>query len=88
MEQPERQAKPVWYWLHSLNEADQAYYRTNREFFTVVWAVLLLRLYFAGSLFTMPKNHDSSVMFSMHWGVTRSILNMADVSVKLERWNF
>lgn len=41
-------AKLVGYWSNSLSMAEQAHNTTHREYFAVVWALVLLRLYLEG----------------------------------------
>lgn len=46
------------YWSRSLNDAQGAYDTTYREFYAVMWAVLLLRRYVERTKFTMRTDHD------------------------------
>lgn len=34
--------KLVWYWYHSLNQAEKGYYATERELLVVLWALNIL----------------------------------------------
>lgn len=45
---PDGTNRPIWYWSRPWNDTEKAYDTTPRECLAVVWAALLLLLYFEG----------------------------------------
>lgn len=56
--QPDGTTKPDEYWSRSLPKAEQSYDTTQREYLAIVWSVLMLRPYLAGTHFKIRTNHD------------------------------
>ena len=50
---------PVGYWSKTLNSAEQNYSATERECYSVVWAVTTLRPYIEGQKFVVRTDHDA-----------------------------
>ena len=67
---------PVGYWSKTLNSAEQNYSATERECYSVVWAVTTLRPYIEGQKFTVRTDHDA-----LRW-----LLTLSDPSGRLMRW--
>lgn len=76
-QQSEGQAKTVWNWSHSLQNARMAYYTVHRYCIAVVLAFLLLRPYFQGLQSAIQTDHD----------MLQCILNMTGAIRKLMRWH-
>lgn len=51
--------RPIEYWSHYLNDAQHAYDTTHRDYYAVLWTVLMLRPYLEGTKFTIRTDHDS-----------------------------
>ena len=69
--------RPIGYWSKTLNSAEQNYSATERECYSVVWAVTTLRPYLEGQQkFTMGSDHDA-----LRW-----LLTLTDPSGRLMRW--
>lgn len=58
-EQSGSNKRVICYWSHSVAEAEQAYDKTQGECQAIVWSIMLLRPYFADTLFTVRTGHDS-----------------------------
>ena len=67
---------PVGCWSKTLNSADQNYSATERECFSVVWAITTLRPYIEGTKFTVRTDHD----------LLRWLLALTEPSGRLMRW--
>ena len=67
---------PVEYWSKTLNSAEQNYSATERECYSVVWAVTTLRPYIEWQKFTLRTDHDA-----LRW-----LLTLSDPSGRLMRW--
>ena len=67
---------PVGYWSKTLNSAEQNYSATERECYSVVWAITTLRPYIEGRKFVVRTDHDAS----------RWLLTLSDPSGRLMRW--
>ena len=67
---------PVGYWLKTLNSAEQNYSATERECYSVVWAVMTLRPYIEGQKFVVRTDHDA-----LRW-----LLTLNDPSGRLMCW--
>ena len=68
--------RPIGYCSKTLNCAEQNYSVTEREFYSVVWAVTTLRPYVEGQNFRVRSNHDA-----LRW-----LLILTDPSGRLMRW--
>lgn len=75
-QQDEKVDEPIRYWQHIINDRVRNLDTTRGERLVLIWAILLLHLYLAGSKLTVCSNHDSP-----KW-----IFNLADASGKLARW--
>ena len=67
---------PVGYWSKTLSSADQNYIATERECYSVVWAITTLRPYIEGQKFVVRPDHDA----------LRLLLTLSDPSGRLMRW--
>ena len=67
---------PVGYWSKTLNSAEQNYSATERECYSVVWAITTLRPYIEGQKFFVRTDHDA-----LRW-----LLTFSDPSGQLMRW--
>ena len=67
---------PIGYWSKTLTDCERNYSTTERECFSVVWAVTTLRLYIEGLKFTIRTDHDA-----LRWLTT-----LTDSSGRLMRW--
>ena len=50
---------PIGYWSKTLTETERNYSTTERECYSVVWAVTTLRPYIEGETFTVRTDHDA-----------------------------
>ena len=67
--------KPIGYWSKTLTDCERNYSTTERERFSVVWAVTTLRPYIEGLKFTVRTDHDA-----LRW-----IMTLTDSSGRLLR---
>ena len=67
---------PSGYWSKTLNSAEQNYSATERECYSVVWAITTLRPYIEGQKFVVRTDHDA-----LRW-----LLTLSDPSGRLMRW--
>ena len=67
---------PVRYWSKTLNSAEQNYSATERECYSVVWAITTLRPYIKGQKFVVRTDHDA-----LRW-----LLTLSEPSSRLMRW--
>ena len=67
---------PVGYWSKTLNSADQNYSATERECYSVEWAITTLRPYIEGQKFVVRTDHDA-----LRW-----LLTLSHPSGRLMRW--
>ena len=67
---------PVGYWSKTLNSAEQNYSATERECYSVVWAITTLRPYIEWQTFVVRTDHDA-----LRW-----LLTLSDPSSRLMRW--
>ena len=67
---------PVGYWSKTLNSAEQNYSATERECYSIVWAVLTLRPYIEVQKLVLRTDHDA-----LQW-----LLTLYDPSGRLMRW--
>ena len=67
---------PVGYWSKILNSVEQSYSATERECYSVVWAITTLRPYIEGQKFVARTDHDA-----LRW-----LLTLSDPSGRLMRW--
>lgn len=74
--QPDKTSKPIGYWLQSLTKFEQTYDTTQRECFTIVRSLLMLRPYLVGTRFKIRADHDS----------LKRILSLADTAGCLAGW--
>ena len=61
LQQQDRSNRKEWvsvgYWSKTLNSAEQNYSATERECYSVVWAIITLRPYIEGQNFVVRTNH-------------------------------
>jgi len=50
---------PIGYWSKSLNDAERNYTATERECYSVVWAITILRPYIEGLKFHVRTDHEA-----------------------------
>ena len=67
---------PVGYWSYALNESERNYSATERECYTVVWAITSLRPYIEVTHLTVRTDHDA-----LRW-----LMNLRESSGRLTRW--
>ena len=67
---------PIGYWSKTLTDCKWNYSTTERECFSVVWAVTSLRLYIEGLKFTIRTDHDA-----LRW-----LMTLTDSLGRLMRW--
>ena len=67
---------PIGYWSKTLNTAECNYTATERECYSVVWAITSLRPYVEGLKFHVRTDHDA-----LRW-----LLTLTDSSGRLLRW--
>jgi len=68
--------QPVGYWSYTLNAAERNYSATERECYSVVWAVTSLRPYIEGQHFTVRTDHEA-----LRW-----LMTLTNSSGRLLRW--
>lgn len=74
-EEMSERIKCIGYRSCSLNFVENLYESSHRECFAVVWALLMLRVYFEATIFTIRTDHDSPGY----------LFNMADATGKMAR---
>jgi len=67
---------PIGYWSKSLNHAERNYSATERECYSVVWAITILRPYIEGLKFHVRTDHEA-----LRW-----LMTLTDASGRLLRW--
>ena len=67
---------PIGYWSKTLTDCERNYSTTERECFSVVWAVTTLRPYIEGLKFKIRTDHDA-----LRW-----LMTLTDSSGRLMRW--
>lgn len=65
--------RQIGYWSRALNDAERRYNTAQREYRAIVWYVLILHLYLAGTHFTIRPDHGS----------VKGILNLTDTTNSL-----
>ena len=67
---------PIGYWSKTLTDCERNYPATERECYSVVWAVTTLRPYIEGLKFTIRKDCDA-----LGW-----VMTLKDYTGRLTRW--
>lgn len=76
--QPENWTKPILYWTRTQINAQKRYDTTQRDFFEIVWLVLLFRAYLKRQRFTICTDNDA-----LEWN-----LNFASFWDRLTQWRW
>ena len=70
------ESTPIGYWSKTLTDCERNYSTTERECFSMVWAVTTLRPYIEGLKITIRTDHDA-----LRW-----LMTLTDSSGRLMRW--
>lgn len=82
--QPDRPAKSVRYWSPSMNKPEQAFKTTHRDYLTVIWTILSLRMYLKVSQFIISMEHTGLRWISSMTDATEKLCSMRLRFLELE----